>query len=118
VFLGGAVSYAYELKESILGVTNETLWKHGAVSKETVVEMVEGALRNFKSDYAIAVTGVAGPGGGTDDKPVGTVWIAVANSKKTFAHKYVFGKKRMQNIERTAITAMGMLVKLMRQSAQ
>ncbi len=114
VFLGGAVSYAYELKESILGVTSETLWAHGAVSKETVVEMVEGALRNFKSDYAMAVTGVAGPGGGTDDKPVGTVWIAVANAEKTFAHKFVFGKKRMQNIERTAITAMGMLIKLLR----
>jgi len=114
VFLGGAVSYAYELKESILGVTNETLWEHGAVSKETVVEMVEGALRNFKSDYAMAVTGVAGPDGGTDDKPVGTVWIAVANNQKTFAHKFVFGKKRMQNIERTAITAMGMLIKLLR----
>ncbi|WP_295649559.1 competence/damage-inducible protein A [uncultured Mucilaginibacter sp.] len=116
VFLGGAVSYAYELKESILGVTNETLWKYGAVSEQTVVEMVEGALRNFKSDYAIAVTGIAGPDGGTDDKPVGTVWIAVANSKKTFAHKFVFGKKRMQNIERTAITAMGMLINLMREN--
>jgi nicotinamide-nucleotide amidase len=116
VFLGGAVSYAYELKESILGVSNETLWEHGAVSEETVVEMVEGALRNFKSDYAIAVTGVAGPDGGTDDKPVGTVWIAVANSKKTFAHKFIFGKKRMQNIERTAITAMGMLIKLLREN--
>lgn len=117
VFLGGAVSYAYELKESILGVTNETLWKYGAVSEQTVVEMVEGALLNFKSDYAIAVTGIAGPDGGTDDKPVGTVWIAVANSKKTFAHKFVFGKKRMQNIERTAITAMGMLINLMRENS-
>jgi len=118
VFFGGAISYSYDLKESMLGVKNETLWSHGAVSEETVVEMVEGALINFKSDYAIAVTGVAGPGGGTDDKPVGTVWIAVANTKKTFAHKYTFGKKRMQNIERTAITALGMLVKLMRQADQ
>ena len=118
VFFGGAISYSYDLKESLLGVKNETLWSHGAVSKETVVEMVEGALINFKSDYAIAVTGVAGPGGGTDDKPVGTVWIAVANAKKTFAHKYTFGKKRMQNIERTAITALGMLVKLLRDDEQ
>jgi len=118
VFFGGAISYSYDLKESLLGVKNETLWSHGAVSKETVVEMVEGALINFKSDYAIAVTGVAGPGGGTDDKPVGTVWIAVANAKKTFAHKYSFGKKRMQNIERTAITALGMLVKLLRDTGQ
>ncbi|OCX53200.1 damage-inducible protein CinA [Mucilaginibacter sp. PPCGB 2223] len=118
VFFGGAISYSYDLKESLLGVKNETLWSHGAVSRETVVEMVEGALINFKSDYAVAVTGVAGPGGGTDDKPVGTVWIAVANSKKTFAHKYTFGKKRMQNIERTAITALGMLVKLLRDTHQ
>lgn len=89
VFLGGAVSYSNDLKESILGVTEETLWKHGAVSEQTVIEMVEGALRNFRSDYAIAVTGIAGPDGGTDEKPVGTVWIAVANKQKTFAHKYV-----------------------------
>jgi nicotinamide-nucleotide amidase len=117
VFLGGAVSYAYELKESILGVKNETLWQHGAVSEETAVEMVEGALLNFKSDYAIAVTGIAGPDGGTEDKPVGTVWIAVANKHTTRAQKYVFGKKRMQNIERTAITAMGMLLKLLRENS-
>ncbi len=116
VFFGGAISYSYDLKESLLGVKNETLWHYGAVSEQTVTEMVEGALQNFKSDYAIAVTGIAGPDGGTDDKPVGTVWIAVANAKKTFAHKYTFGKKRMQNIERTAITALGMLVKLMREN--
>ncbi len=115
VFFGGAISYSYDLKESMLGVKNETLWHYGAVSEQTVVEMVEGALINFRSDYAIAVTGVAGPGGGTEDKPVGTVWIAVANAKKTFTHKYTFGSKRMQNIERTAITAMGMLIKLLRQ---
>ena len=109
VFLGGAVSYAYELKESILGVKNETLWQHGAVSCETVTEMVEGALLNFKSDYALAVTGVAGPGGGTPEKPVGTVWIAVARQGKTVAKKFTFGSKRLQNIERAAISAFGML---------
>ena len=78
VFFGGAVSYSYELKESILGVKSATLKKFGAVSSETATEMVEGALLNFKSDYALAVTGIAGPDGGTPDKPVGTVWIAVA----------------------------------------
>jgi nicotinamide-nucleotide amidase len=117
VFLGGAVSYAYELKESMLGVKNETLWLHGAVSEETVIEMVEGALLNFKSNYAIAVTGIAGPDGGTEDKPVGTVWIAAANNKKTIARKFTFGKKRLQNIERTAITAMGMLINLLRENS-
>jgi len=109
VFFGGAVSYSYELKESILGVKNETLWQHGAVSQETVTEMVEGALENFKSDYAIAVTGIAGPDGGTTDKPVGTVWIGVANKTKTVTKKFSFGNKRRQNIERTAIAALNML---------
>ncbi|MFC0518390.1 competence/damage-inducible protein A [Mucilaginibacter angelicae] len=109
VFLGGAVSYSYELKESILGVKNETLWQHGAVSEETVREMVEGALLNFKSDLAVAITGVAGPDGGTEDKPVGTVWIAVAGKGKSFIKKYTFGTKRRQNIERSAIMALSML---------
>jgi nicotinamide-nucleotide amidase len=109
VYFGGAVSYSYELKESILGVNNETLWQYGAVSKETVTEMVEGALLNFKSDYAIAVTGIAGPDGGTPDKPVGTVWIGVANREKTITKKFLFGNKRQQNIERSAIAALNML---------
>ena len=109
VFFGGAVSYSYELKESILGVKNETLWQYGAVSQETVTEMVEGALLNFKSDYAIAVTGIAGPDGGTPEKPVGTVWIGVANAEKTITKKFQFGNKRIQNIERTAIAALNML---------
>jgi nicotinamide-nucleotide amidase len=116
VFLGGAVSYSYELKENILGVKNETLWQHGAVSQETVKEMVEGALFNFKSDYAVAVTGIAGPGGGTEDKPVGTVWIAVANANKTLMKKFTFGNKRLQNIERTAVAAFFMLITLLRES--
>ncbi|HTD97971.1 MAG TPA: competence/damage-inducible protein A [Mucilaginibacter sp.] len=109
VFFGGAVSYSYELKESILGVKNETLWQRGAVSEETVTEMVEGALLNFKSDYAIAVTGIAGPDGGTPEKPVGTVWIGVASAEKTVVRKFLFGNKRQQNIERTAIAALNML---------
>lgn len=115
VFFGGAVSYSYELKESILGVKNETLWQYGAVSKETVTEMVEGALLNFKSDYAIAVTGIAGPDGGTEEKPVGTVWIGVANSQKTITKKFLFGSKRQQNIERTAIAALNMLNLLLKE---
>jgi nicotinamide-nucleotide amidase len=109
VFLGGAISYSYELKESILGVKNETLWQHGAVSEETVTEMVEGALLNFKSDFAVAITGVAGPGGGSEDKPVGTVWIAVAGKQKSLIKKYTFGSKRRQNIERSAVMALSML---------
>jgi nicotinamide-nucleotide amidase len=109
VFIGGAVSYSNELKESILDVKNETLLQNGAVSKETVTEMVEGALLNFKSDYAIAVTGIAGPDGGTPEKPVGTVWIAVASVNKKVINKFTFGNKRKQNIERAAISAFNML---------
>lgn len=118
VFYGGAVSYSYELKESILGVKNETLWQHGAVSEETVTEMVRGALLNFNSDYAVAVTGIAGPDGGTPEKPVGTVWVAVASVNKTVVKKLTFGNKRRQNIERTAVSALGMLNTLLRESAK
>src|SRR6185503_20304534 len=84
VFAGGAVTYSNELKENILGVTHETLANYGAVSEETVIEMVEGALRNFKTDYAIAVTGIAGPDEGTAEKRVGTVGVAVASAKRKF----------------------------------
>ena len=114
VFLGGAVSYSNDLKESVLGVKHETLSTFGAVSGETVTEMVEGALRNFKSDYAIAVTGIAGPDGGTPEKPVGTIWVAAANVNKTMVKKLTFGNKRLQNIERTAISALTMLNTLLR----
>ncbi len=109
VFLGGAVSYSNNLKENILGVKHDTLQKFGAVSEETATEMVQGALINFKSDYSIAITGIAGPDGGTDDKPVGTVWIAVASAQKTVTKKFTFGNKRLQNIERSATSALGML---------
>ncbi|WP_428331333.1 competence/damage-inducible protein A [Mucilaginibacter sp.] len=116
VFFGGAVSYSYELKEHILGVKSQTLEKFGAVSEETANEMVTGALKNFKSDFALAVTGIAGPDGGTPDKPVGTVWIAVASANKTVVKKLTFGNKRKQNIERSAISALNMLNTLLRES--
>jgi len=118
VFFGGAVTYSNELKESILGVKHETLELFGAVSKESVTEMVEGALSNFKSDYAVAVTGIAGPDGGTPEKPVGTVWIAVANVNKTLSKKLTFGNKRRQNIERSAIAALNMLNTLLHESGK
>jgi nicotinamide-nucleotide amidase len=114
VFFGGAVSYSNQLKESILGVKHQTLQQYGAVSEETVVEMVKGALKNFKSDYAIAVTGIAGPDGGMPDKPVGTVWIAVANAEQTVKKKFTFGAKRQQNIERSTTSALFMLNTLLR----
>ena len=72
----GLAAYSYEAKQALLGVRPETLEVHGAVSRETVLEMVSGALVHSGATLAVAVTGIAGPGGGTDDKPVGTVWIA------------------------------------------
>lgn len=72
----GMVAYSYEAKQAMLGVRPETLEQFGAVSRETVVEMVSGALVHSGASVAVAVTGIAGPGGGTADKPVGTVWIA------------------------------------------
>lgn len=74
-FDSGMVAYSYEAKQALLGVRPQTLEVHGAVSRETVIEMVSGALVNSGASVAVAVTGIAGPGGGSDDKPVGTVWI-------------------------------------------
>ena len=71
----GMVVYSYEAKQALLGVRPQTLEEHGAVSRETVIEMVSGALVNSGASIAVAVTGIAGPGGGSEDKPVGTVWI-------------------------------------------
>ncbi|MBP7367929.1 MAG: CinA family protein [Pseudoxanthomonas sp.] len=75
-FDSGMVVYSYEAKQALLGVRPQTLEQHGAVSRETVIEMVSGALVNSGASVAVAVTGIAGPGGGSADKPVGTVWVA------------------------------------------
>ncbi|MCO5935066.1 competence/damage-inducible protein A [Mucilaginibacter sp. RB4R14] len=116
VFLGGAITYSNGLKENILAVKSETLYQFGAVSEQTVTEMAEGALRRFKSDFSVAITGIAGPGGGSDDKPVGTVWIAAAKTGKTVVKKFTFGNKRAQNIERSAVAAFFMLITLLKEN--
>jgi nicotinamide-nucleotide amidase len=114
VYTGGAVVYSNQLKESVLGVAHETLEKFGAVSEETVKEMAQGAMVRFKTNYAVAVTGIAGPDGGTPDKPVGTVWIAVAYPEGVTAKLFTFGNKRAQNIERSAIAALSMILNELR----
>jgi len=115
VFLGGVVSYSNEAKAALLNVSKATLAGYGAVSEETVREMVRGALVNFNADYAISVSGIAGPGGGTEEKPVGTVWVAVSGKNKTVTRQFQFGSRRAQNIERAAINSLVMLFKLLKE---
>jgi nicotinamide-nucleotide amidase len=111
-FKGSIVAYSDEIKQKILGVSENTLYKHGAVSKEVVKEMVKGAQKIFNTDYAISISGIAGPKGGTENKPVGTTWIAITNGKEVIAERYIFGKKRDVNIEKATNTAMGMMRKM------
>jgi nicotinamide-nucleotide amidase len=110
-FMGGVVSYSYESKTNMLGVTTETLEKFGAVSEEVVTQMAEGARKEFKTDWAVSASGIAGPDGGMEGKPVGTVWIAVAGPNGVKAKKFQFGGDRERNIAVTAITALNMLRK-------
>ena len=114
VFDGGAVTYSYEMKENVLGVKAATLQTFGAVSEETVKEMALGAIGHFKTDLAVAVSGIAGPDGGTPDKPVGTVWIAVATKDQVHAEVFLFGSRRAQNIVRSANAAINMLLQQVR----
>ncbi len=116
VFMGGAIVYSNALKTKLLDVSLVTLATFGAVSEQTVIQMVKGALTNFKTDYAVAVSGIAGPDGAQPDKPVGTVWVAVANAHKTVTQKFTFGTKRPQNIERSVINALNLLYQLLKSS--
>lgn len=97
-FKGGIVAYSNDIKIKLLKVSEETLENYGAVSKEVVEQMVRAQLELLGTDYGIAVSGIAGPDGGTDEKPVGTTWIAVGNKNKIAARKYTFGKRRLLNV--------------------
>ena len=109
---GCIVPYHNEFKNALLKVDATIFEKHGAVSKECVSAMAKETLITFKANVAIAVSGIAGPAGGTDEKPVGTTWIAVAYEEKIIAKHFVFGHNRQRNIQMTATTAMNMLRKL------
>ena len=114
-FKGGVVAYSNEVKECALGVRHATLEAHGAVSEETVREMAEGVRQHFGTDLSIATTGIAGPDGGTAEKPVGTVWIAVAcRNRETVAQRLNFpGRRRQQNIDRSVNQAFAMLMRML-----
>lgn len=113
-YVGGVVSYSNELKMNLLGVRRTTLEQFGAVSEQTACEMAVGCRMRLHTDYAVATTGIAGPTGGTDEKPLGTVWIAVASPEGVAAHKYIFATTREQHQERTANQALTDLLDVLR----
>lgn len=108
-YKGSVVAYSNETKVNILNVDPQLIEEFGAVSEQVVVQMAEGVKKALNVDYAIATSGIAGPDGGTDEKPVGTIWIAVASSDKTIAKCYSFANNRERNIIRSSQTALDML---------
>ncbi len=114
---GSIVAYSFALKEKLLNVAPEILKNHGAVSEETVKAMLNGLLKNLGVDIGIAISGIAGPGGGTPEKPVGTIWIAVGDKNKTNTLKLQLGKSRSNNIKYTATKALDMVRRFLLENA-
>ena len=110
-FFGSIVSYANEVKQNSLDVSPVAIKVHGAVSKQVVEQMAKGVKTKLNTDFSIATSGIAGPLGGTSEKPVGTVWIAVSGPKRTISEKFNFGNHRTRNIRKTALQALNMLRK-------
>jgi nicotinamide-nucleotide amidase len=110
-YKGSIISYANEVKVNELGVSTQILKTQGAVSEVCVTQMAEGVRKKLNTDYAIATSGVAGPDGGTAEKPVGTVWIAVSGPNATIAKQFNMGDNRERTILRTSISALDMLRK-------
>jgi nicotinamide-nucleotide amidase len=108
-FRGSVIAYDNEIKKKLLGVSAQTLSANGAVSEEVVREMVTGVIHNLNSDFAIATSGIMGPGGGSENKPVGTVWIAAGNKQMTITQKLWFRFDRQRNIELTSANVLNLL---------
>ncbi len=108
-FRGGVVSYSNDVKAGVLGVNGDDIARYGAVSRQVAEQMAEGVRRLCGADYALSTTGIAGPTGGTEEKQVGTVWMAVASAGGVKSKKIVGGRLREQNIDRAATTAIYML---------
>jgi nicotinamide-nucleotide amidase len=111
-YKGSVISYANEVKENVLQVKTDTLKANGAVSEQTVAQMVNGVIQTMHADYAVATSGIMGPDGGNDEKPIGTVWVAVGDQNKIRTHQFHFRFDRQRNIELTATNALNMLRKL------
>jgi nicotinamide-nucleotide amidase len=111
-FKGSIIAYDNEVKKKFLGITEEELLAFGAVSEVVVKKMAEAVRKLLSTDYAIATSGIAGPDGGTDEKPVGTTWIAIAGPNGTLTKKYTFGdSNRGRNIHRATVVALNILRK-------
>jgi nicotinamide-nucleotide amidase len=110
-FKGSVISYANEVKQDVLHVSPDTITTYGAVSQQTAEEMVKGAIKTLNTDYAIAVTGIMGPDGGSADKPVGLVWVAVSDRTEVLSQRFNFRYDRTRNIEFTATNALNLLRK-------
>lgn len=108
-YQGSIIAYSNAVKISQLNVSEETLNKYGAVSEQTVREMLQGLIQNLKVDVGISVSGIAGPGGGSAEKPVGTIWVACGNAQKVVTKKLNLGKNRIKNIEYTSTYALNMM---------
>jgi nicotinamide-nucleotide amidase len=117
-FEGSIIAYSYDLKEKLLNVSTETLNSVGAVSEECVKEMVVGAVNAMNVDIAVAVSGIAGPGGGTTDKPVGTVWLAVGNKEKVITSLINVDRGRAKNIEYAANVGLNLIRKFLLQAGK
>ncbi|GGZ26341.1 CinA-like protein [Echinicola pacifica] len=113
-FNGAIVPYHNQFKESLVDVSSQTLRQYGAVSEETVAEMANGARKRFQSDYGVASSGIAGPAGGSKDKPVGTVWIAIASADGLVTRKLQLAYDRQLNIEHTATAVLNLLRKVIK----
>jgi nicotinamide-nucleotide amidase len=113
-YMGSIVAYHNAVKQHVLGVSENTLMQYGAVSQQVVEQMAAGALRVLGCDWAIATSGIAGPGGGTSEKPVGTIWIAIANCNKIISKQFSFNTTREQNIQRTVNMALAFLLDALR----
>ena len=110
-FKGSLVAYANSAKRDLLGIPGILIDDHGAVSEAVVREMASAALKLFGTDYSVSTSGIAGPGGGTETKPVGTVWIAVASESGVVSEKHIFGTDRLTNIKRFSLRALNLLRK-------
>jgi PncC family amidohydrolase len=110
VFNGGAVTYANSAKTAVLGVDAAVIESDGAVSERVVRAMAEGACRVFATDCAVATSGIAGPGGGTDEKPVGTVWTAAVTPRGTFSELYNLSGPRSEIIDKATLLALRLLI--------